>query len=103
VSCNNTKHLFAHIVEDIIVGHVTRRYHSDSSLVEATLEELTHEARVLTGRHKNEHCVWLGVAGTLQKGRKVGIGEWRRYNFSNLSATIGEYRFEKILCLDART
>ena len=65
----------AHVVEDVVVGHVAGGDQLDAGLVEAALDELLHELRADAGGHEHEQRVGLGVGHLLQEGREVGVAQ----------------------------
>ena len=80
----------ADIGEEVVVGYVAGADQLDPRLVEAALDELFHEDRALTGRHKYKHGVGRVVLHPLQKRRKVRVLERYADLFRNRAALLLE-------------
>ena len=92
----------AHVVELVVVGHITRGDQLDARLVETALAELLHESGALSGGQEEEHRIGLQVGDLLQERREIGALQWRADLADDLAAIERELALEELLGVDAR-
>ena len=93
----------AHVIELIVIGHVTGTDELDAGLVHAALKKLLHHRSACAGGHKHKQRVGLEVAHLLQKRGKVGVAQGHTQRLGHLSAVKQHALLEKFLGVNAGT
>ena len=91
-----------HVVQLVVIGHVTRSDELDACFVQAALEKLLHDSRTRAGGHKHKQGIRLAVAHFLQERGKVRVAHGHAQGLCHLAAIEDQAIFEKFLSVDAR-
>src|SRR5690606_30093726 len=80
--------IWAHVVEDVVVGDVAGRDQLDAGFLEPARLELLHQAGADPGRNEHEQRIRLGVTDALEEGGEIGVLQRRPQRFHH-RATAG--------------
>ena len=84
----------AHTVDLVIIGDIARTDDFDAIGSQPPLDHLLHEIGPLAGGNTQKQGIWLEVFGSLQIGRKFGVGDRSPQRLHHLAAATLEIGLE---------